>query len=613
MSTDLFGARVLDVDPARREVCFRVFAVYYDTSVRQHLSPPERDPGFFLGLLWETGRWDHPIGATVSVDQILDRDWTMRNARWFVEHVERVAVRNDPPPEDAWDRLHDFYYERDGGWKDEDLLVQADYVVRATDPCWIEHLHPGDAWGTAWYPSNTDNPRTEDLPRLPDLHAPAVLTPFGGERADSLAFSDDGRFLAVTNDDGELVVYDCDGWSEHARSDVGTGLFFPRPMWVPGRHVITLREPGEEVQKAYDADARAEVEAPAQRGNARSRTGRYRVEYGEDYGLDLLVDGGERVRVRPAEELTIEAAAFTADETRLFVGGMGPDVHVIDPSSGTVVDTHAGVVARVTGLAVSPDGAYLVVCGSPDEQTDEDEITVLRLADRTPVMRRRVGGYVAALAWTDRWLAVNVEHEDGGGETRIMPTGLPERPPEDLRPPHAQPRATEAGTELDHELVLGLADVEPPLTRADFMTAAADHGRWLAAGGGGTEGNPWQVVVAAGVPLPVYTGSSGSDGVQADLRNRRIENGADLRGLVLPWSALTAVVGENVVLSGADLRGATVTDARLPGADLRGADLRDADFSRSDLTGADLTGANLTGTDFEDARLDGARGLPTRP
>ncbi|WP_345431295.1 hypothetical protein [Actinoallomurus vinaceus] len=226
MATDIFGARVLGVDLDRREVRFRVFVVYYETADRGYMTLPDRDRGFFLGLLWESGRWDHPIGeATIGLDQILDEGWCATNARWFVEDVECTARRNDPPSAESWEVLHDFYYERDGGWRDEDHLVQADYTVRATHERWIEHLNEGDAWGSAWYPRWADDPRPEDLPHIPDLRHPAtVLEPFPHGETEELAFSDDGRHLAVHSDNGELVVYETATWSEHGRERVALPL-----------------------------------------------------------------------------------------------------------------------------------------------------------------------------------------------------------------------------------------------------------------------------------------------------------------------------------------------------------------------------------------------------
>lgn len=218
MATDLYEIRVLAVDLDRREVEFRVFVVYYDTGSRTHAALPVDDPAFFLRALWHEGRQQHPIGDAIRVEQFNDREWMVKHARWFVEQVERTAVRNDPPSDETWAQLKDFYYERSGGWADEDLLVQADYVVRFTDRAWIEHLEPLQDWGDLFYPLDADRPDAEDLPRVPNPHRRVTRKPFKRAAPSVIVFSDDSRFLAVTAADGkETVVYGSDGWSEHER------------------------------------------------------------------------------------------------------------------------------------------------------------------------------------------------------------------------------------------------------------------------------------------------------------------------------------------------------------------------------------------------------------
>jgi len=207
VATDLFGVRALDVDLARREVRLQVLTVHYDVESRTYLAPPERDPGFVLGLLWASGRREHPIGAAIDAGRILDRNWLIEHARWFVEHVERIAVDNDPPSESAWDRLQDFHYERVHGWPDEDALVQAEFQVRVADRAWIEHLEPGAAWSSAMYPVHADSPAPEELPHLPNVHDPIVRWPFSDDSATAVGFSDDSCFLAVARSGPELVVY----------------------------------------------------------------------------------------------------------------------------------------------------------------------------------------------------------------------------------------------------------------------------------------------------------------------------------------------------------------------------------------------------------------------
>ncbi|WP_410656105.1 WD40 repeat domain-containing protein [Amycolatopsis sp. lyj-112] len=451
MSTDLFGVRVLGVDLARREVELRVFVVYYDFASRTYLSPPERDPGFFLGLLWRSGRRDAPIGMAITVDQILERPWVAENARWFVDHVERTAVENDPPPDEIWARPKDFPHAHAGCWADEDLLVQADYVVRVTDPAWIRHLEPGMDWGDAYYPMDADNPRAEDLPRLPYVHRPIVLEPFESE-TNSMVFSDDGRFLAAFGYDGELVVYDCSGWSEHSRIEVRAGRITWRMAWVPGQHIIVFTELDTRQlrQEAYDVHTGDAVDVHLELGHGRSRTGRHRIEFGNRPGVGFLVRGGDAVQVPGIEEIAIESVAFTGDESRLFAGGMTSDVFVIDAASASVVGTIPDVAPRVGVVAVSPGGDYLVTAGEPGSNPRlerGEEICVRRGSDGEIVIHHWPGALVGGLAWSpdDRWLAVCLEHRRGGGELRIMPIGMPTRPAAAWHPTVPEPRV-----ETDH-------------------------------------------------------------------------------------------------------------------------------------------------------------------
>ncbi|WP_051467680.1 pentapeptide repeat-containing protein [Actinomadura oligospora] len=611
MSTDIFGVRVLGVDPDRREVRFRVFVVYYETAARSHLSPPGRDRGFHLGLLWESGRWDHPIGeATISVEQILDDDWRAANARWFVEDVECTARRNDPPSPECWELLNDFYHERAGRWRDEDHLVQADYTVRVTHERWIEHLSEGDAWGSTWYPLWADDPRPEDLPHLPDLRDPvAVLEPFDGGEAEELAFSDDGRYLAVLHGEGELVVYATATWSEHARESIASGFVHPRLMWVPGRPVITVLDREDDRQAAYDADARVVTAVPEEGGFARSRTGRHRVEFGYQSGVRFL--GGPTVLGSGEDRVSIGSVSFTEDESRLFAAGTGPVVHVIDPGTG-VVDRIDEPCDQLWAVAVSPDGAYLATSLFVSHRDERQEVRVRRVGRPEIATRHRPGAFVPRLEWSPdgRLLAAIVNDQDAP-KVHLLPVGLPAEPPEALRPPPGGPRTREPKPELDPQLTRELAFSGDPVTQDELDVVARDHSRWVDSGGGF---GGFQTLAVGGLVIAVYEGPNGKDGSQARLANRMLPSDLGLREVALPWADLTGVVGESVDLSGAYLRGATITDAHLSRACLRNAILRDADLSRADLRDADLSGADLTGTDLEDAdltgaRLDGAKGI----
>src|SRR5690606_951896 len=315
MSTDLYGVRVLSVDPGELRVDFRVFVVYYDTAYRHHMPPPD-DPGFFFFLLWEAPRLaplkEGPQDGMPDIDSMLDFGWTERNAHRYVSRVERTADRNHPPTEEQWERLHDFYYERDGGWKDEDLLVSFDYRVHVTDRRWLEPLRAGDAWGTTMFRLNSDTWTAEDAPHIPDLSAPAVKLhsfasasgDFACEALSRAEFSDDGRYLAVCTEGNRVWVYDTADWTETAHVHAGGEWIVPVLMWVPGRHVLTLKThptPEDDMlpaQWAFDVDALEVVDAPFQEGHRRSPDGAHRIlrNGAGEGGFDLVGEGKQADR-----------------------------------------------------------------------------------------------------------------------------------------------------------------------------------------------------------------------------------------------------------------------------------------------------------------------------
>jgi hypothetical protein len=452
MSTDLYGVRVLDVAPDELRARFRIFVVYYDTHDRSHAPLPD-DPSFFFQLLWEAAR-DQPVASVrslrmVDVEQICDPEWVAANSHRFVRRIERVAVRNYPVADDGWAGLYDFYYNRDGGWRDEDLLVQADFDIEVTDSDWLEPLTPGVSWATTAYPLVSDQMLADDAPTVLDLREPAVtLDPFPNEKTgdagtpSDLVFSDDGRYLAVTSQACELVVLRIDDWSEQVRVR-DNSLWGQDIQWVPGTHRITGRviEGGaEEVDnaptRAYDVDNGTEVDVPAQPREFRSRTGRYRADGGSgrfraDGGLGGFSGYGAWVGVQrltgesyllhlPRGKARVNRVSFTDDEARMFVS-QGNDVHILDPETGDVLNTINGVGAAVT----RPDGAYLAAVAP--EANDKHNIELWRVSDGALLMRCRSGGLLSGLNWSPdgSMLASSVitGYNGYGGEVRIYRGG----------------------------------------------------------------------------------------------------------------------------------------------------------------------------------------------
>ncbi|MFW5418495.1 PD40 domain-containing protein [Nocardiopsis sp. CNT-189] len=452
MSTDMYGVRVLSADPDELRIDFRVFVVYYDTEVRHHMPPPD-DPGFFFFLLWEAAKGFSSSGRGGPLAELLDNGAMLdfgrveQDAHRYVSRVERTADRNHPPTEEQWERLHDFYYERDGGWKDEDLLVSFDYRVHVTDRRWLEPLRAGDAWGTTMFRLNADTWTAEDAPHIPDLSAPAVeLEPFASASGDldhesltRVEFSDDGRYLAVCSDENRVWVYDTADWSEVAHVHADGGWIVPVLMWVPGRHVLTLKtyptpeEAEATAQWAFDVDALEVVEAPFQAGHRRSRDGAHRIvsnDAGEG-GFDLVVEGKQAPRriSHAGRWDPIQCHAFSADGTRLFLGAQ-QNLYVVDPATAGVADAVPDASQRLFELASSPDGAYLAVASATRRLylgLDPDrphELCVWRMSDKKVIAGRQLDTYVEALAWSPdgRWLAALLEPTGDGfnaGQTRL--------------------------------------------------------------------------------------------------------------------------------------------------------------------------------------------------
>ncbi|MEU8137052.1 WD40 repeat domain-containing protein [Streptodolium elevatio] len=457
---------MLDVDPKELRVRFKVFAVYYDTG-SQMCPPVPDDPGFFFFVLWEAARWHAsassdqpgPLARMLDVDTMLDFGWVEDNARRFVSRIERVATRNHPPTPEQWEQLHDFYYERDGGWKDEDLLVQFDFDVWVTDERCIETLAPGDAWGTTIFPMNADTWTAEDASHIPDLAEPVRrISPFAGKKVDakghqvrSLDFSDDGKYLAATSWGGLVWIYDTTDWSEVAHTSAGDWIV-PMPMWVPGEHVLTIKSYSKltdsrpEAQWSLDVRTRQETTAAYQLGHLRSHDGIHRVtpNGGGEGGYDLHATDElpQRTISHAGKWDPIQCKAFSADGSRLFLGTQ-QNLYVVDPVTAQVVDKVMDASERLFELAASPDGAYLAAASFSRRlayrrsfgDTRPHELCIWRMADRRIILGRQMETYVGALAWSPngrRLVAALQPCDDdfANGETQLAVFAMgPENPP----------------------------------------------------------------------------------------------------------------------------------------------------------------------------------------
>ncbi|GAA3618782.1 hypothetical protein GCM10022419_125370 [Nonomuraea rosea] len=203
--TDLYGIRVIALEPEQRRARLRVFVTYYDADEYDQ-ALLDGDASFFLRVLWDEAdtRFEDggPLGEHVSLDEILDEDWVDGNTWRFIERYEAVTSKNVPFTKTDIANLPTRHY--DLHWfTDEELLVQTDYDVWVTDPRWLAHLSVGQNWTTTSYPTQSDRLRPEDAPLVPGPRPPAAtFTVFtvdygdddaaGAQTASGSALSPDG-------------------------------------------------------------------------------------------------------------------------------------------------------------------------------------------------------------------------------------------------------------------------------------------------------------------------------------------------------------------------------------------------------------------------------------
>ena len=247
MSTDLYGVRILDVDPEDARFRVRVFVVYYDTHHKFHQPVPD-DRSFFVRVLCDKDA----LGDDISDDDKYSEGYINRCAFRYIERFAELERRNFPLP--TYEGMSDFYYERSGAWQDEEMLVQADYDVWVTDPAYLEALSVGDSWGTTSYQTRSDDLGWADYARVPDFNdEQEVFTPFP-ERDDldetvvgRMVFSADGKHLLVNHAEGGWRVFATADWSLVAEEmDVGTWGHDPgwtrdgRVAWHEGGAYVAL-------------------------------------------------------------------------------------------------------------------------------------------------------------------------------------------------------------------------------------------------------------------------------------------------------------------------------------------------------------------------------------
>jgi WD40 repeat protein/serine/threonine protein kinase len=230
----------------------------------------------------------------------------------------------------------------------------------------------GDVTGLAFQPSGRVLARatrngTVCLQVAPAANGPTLTLgpgPFGKE-INGVAFSSDGRYLAVPQGDGLISIF---------RVPPPPGSFQPAPVTLPEPVQLAARPSAADALKRAKVPAGAPPEVVAVLGEevrfplpaARASHG-MAVSKGGDYlavpcGNDLAIfdaRAGKLLHMLPEHESRTLEAAFSPDGKRVACGSFNNSVRVWDVKSGTLERTLTGPTALVHGVAFSPDGKRL--------------------------------------------------------------------------------------------------------------------------------------------------------------------------------------------------------------------------------------------------------------
>lgn len=406
VSTDLYGIRVLDLDRERGRLRLRVFVVYYDTGYASH-QPIPSDRSFFVRVLCDKDA----LGDDISPDERFDEAYVDANAFRFVERFVELERRNEPVVD--WSTFSDFYYEREGGWVDEDRLVQADYDVFVTEPRYLEPFRVGDSWGTTAYETRADGLSLADYPALPDFTDVRSFRPFPdapGEEstATKLLFSADGERLLVGDGEGGFGVFRvADGERLlHVRNAGGWQL---NPGWTADGRIAGW---DGQAWQAWTLDGQGPTRLEQCFGVAGDSSGQRFVTWPVEEVLRITdVEGRTLYECEGVPDLVI-CAGWDATLSICALGVEGSPVRIVELGSGTSRELSA---PHHRGLALSPDAAYLAIASSRS-------VEIVRASKGEPLRRHAfAAGYGTGVAWSpDGTLLATTATNEHGYDSRVF-------------------------------------------------------------------------------------------------------------------------------------------------------------------------------------------------
>lgn len=164
-------------------------------------------PGFALMLLHDQADGDCPLAREVDLQTVMNPSWATAHARAFVESVELLSSKNEPPAAAINDYEHG-YWRKPKGWLEGRLRI------RATHSAWVSHVPR--AWDSASFDPASDY---EECPPATPEGTPGLEIVVESDHQSSLGFAAVPK-LAIA-------------------SEVGPAC--PEVLWVP-RHGVRAYE-----------------------------------------------------------------------------------------------------------------------------------------------------------------------------------------------------------------------------------------------------------------------------------------------------------------------------------------------------------------------------------
>lgn len=195
--------------------------------------------------------------------------------------------------------------------------------------------------------------------RILDAASGEEIETLGHKGVWQVAWSPDGKWLAIAGDDGATLV----DWETRAQKILFQNQSIGRPSWRPDGKRLTWDCDGS--VSIWDLDKKKGVFViPRARHGSWSPDGKLlAIASYDESAVDVYDGAGKRLRQLRGHHADVETIAWTPDGKRLATGSLDGTTRVWDPSDGKELISIRGAERGVRSIAWSPDGQRLATAG----------------------------------------------------------------------------------------------------------------------------------------------------------------------------------------------------------------------------------------------------------